>query len=162
MVRAKIPEETNALMRMDKTIFGNRDVGNRYFWDEIITEAWWVVVDGKRIGTTALQANSGMSLRVGTDCPEEIGTLFVCSTGLLPKWHKLGIGTLVKAWQIAHARHEGYAKLLTCVRVSNQASIMLNQKLGFAVREVIEDFYSNPTEHAVVLELSIMTGEQKT
>jgi len=87
--------------------------------------------------------------------PPRQTSLHIVTTGILPAWRRLGLGTLLKCWQISYARRRGFTRLFTNTRKSNQAMIHLNQKFGFQVIHSIPDYYQNPREPTLVMELRL-------
>lgn len=147
--RTVLPYDIEALCEFDRQVFGSYpdDLFPPEDWAEL--ESYWVIVDGERIGCIALKGD--------VDYHEEprAGSLYIESTGILPKYQGKGFGALMKEWQIDHAKRHGFDRIVTNTRTSNVASIRLNEKFGFRIREKDPDYYSNPNEAAIVLELDI-------
>jgi ribosomal protein S18 acetylase RimI-like enzyme len=144
-----VPDEIQALCDFDRKVFGSYpdDLFSAEDWAEL--ESYWVTADGVIAGCTALRQNVDY-----TEDPKP-GSLYVESTGILPTWQGQGLGTRVKAWQLEYARRNGFRTIVTNARESNVASVRLNQKFGFGIREIVPNYYSSPAESAIVLELLI-------
>ena len=59
------------------------------------------------------------------------GALNQCMTGVRPEYRRCGIGTALKARGIRYAQEQGFRTILTRIRADNEASIAMNQKMGF-------------------------------
>lgn len=110
-----------------------------------------MVVNGSTIGCLALKHD------VDHDEEPRPGCLYIESTGVLPEHQRQGFGARMKDWQIEYARQHGFRLIVTNARQSNNSSIRLNQKFGFRTREVVPDYYSDPDEPAIVMELEVGT-----
>ncbi|MEG2982285.1 MAG: ribosomal protein S18-alanine N-acetyltransferase, partial [Raoultibacter sp.] len=62
-----------------------------------------------------------------------------------------GLGARLVDEACEQARIEGLNTMLLEVRANNEGAIAFYQKLGFAVVETLEAYYTNPTEDALVL-----------
>jgi ribosomal protein S18 acetylase RimI-like enzyme len=146
-----IPDDVEALCDFDRNVFGAypEDLFSPEDWAEL--ESYWMVVDGDTIGCLALKRD------VDYDEEPRPGCLYIESTGVLPEYQRQGFGARMKEWQIEYAREHGFGFIVTNARQSNNSSIGLNQKFGFRTREVIPDYYSDPDEPAVVMELEVGT-----
>ncbi len=83
-------------------------------------------------------------------------SLYISTTGILPRFQGKGFGRLLKSWQIAYARHHGFTRIVTNYRASNRRMIELNREFGFRVirrRKAI--YYEDPDEPTVVMELKL-------
>lgn len=147
--KAKIPEEIDALLEFDRKVFAAfpADLFSREEWSEY--ESYWVIADGNTVGCTAFIHN--------VDYDEEVRPkgLYVASTGVLPEFRGRGLGTKQKQWQIDYARKHGFTLIVTNMRESNIKSIKLNEKFGFKRRTLVPEYYSDPTEKALVMELEL-------
>jgi ribosomal protein S18 acetylase RimI-like enzyme len=137
--RADTAKEIRRLRDFDRRVFPPGDLFPSSYWREC--EVWWLLVDGRRVGCCAFQFE------------EEV--LAIASTGLLPKWQGLGLGRVMKAWQIAYARRHGYRRLVTECRESNERMIRLNKSVGFRVAKRLPGYYDDPPEAGVVMELRL-------
>jgi ribosomal protein S18 acetylase RimI-like enzyme len=155
--RALLPQERRSLVLFDHKTFSQypadwfaRDDWNAY-------ETWWMLVDRQKVGCCAFAPYR--------DFHEELGearqhttrraSLYIVTTGILPAWRRLGLGTLLKCWQISYARRHEFTRIVTNTRRSNQAMIGLNQKFGFKVIRSMPNYYENPRESAFVMELQL-------
>lgn len=136
--KAVIPDEIRSLCAFDRKVFPSD-----YFappdWKEY--DAYWLFVDGKKIGCCAFEKQGD--------------TLHICTTGILPAFQRMGFGQVMKSWQIAWARKHGFSGIMACSRKSNTAMIALNKKFGFRVTGRLARYYENPVESAVVMQLDL-------
>lgn len=80
------------------------------------------------IARTALTYVGYTYLTEQKDTPE---MLYQCMTGVRPEYRRRGVGTTLKVRGIRYAYERGFRAIITRVRASNQASLAMNQKLGF-------------------------------
>ncbi len=154
--RAAIPREIKSLVAFDHKIFPRADWFPESEWRAY--ESYWMIVNGVKAGCCAFEP--GFDFREDTQ-PDQLnvprrGSLYIASTGILPKFQGRGLGELMKSWQIAYARQHGFTRIVTNQRKSNRAIIALNRKFGFRiVRTSKENYYSDPPEPTVVMELDL-------
>lgn len=113
---------------------------DREYWEAC--ESWWLIVDGRKVGCCAFEYDAR-------------GTLYIASTGILPEFRGRGLGALLKSWQISYARRHGFKRVITNTRKSNRPMIELNKKFGFTVLRTTPDYYGDPRESTVVMELRL-------
>jgi ribosomal protein S18 acetylase RimI-like enzyme len=155
--RALLPQELRSLVLFDHKAFSQypadwfaRDDWNAY-------ETWWMIIDKRKVGCCAFAPHGDFQEdlgRGGWHSPLQ-DSLYIATTGILPAWRRLGFGTLLKCWQISYARHHGFTRLVTNTRKSNQAMIGLNKKFGFKVIRSLPNYYADPGEPALVMELRL-------
>ena len=63
-----------------------------------------------------------------------VATLNQCMTGVRPEYRRCGIGTALKARGIRYAQEQGFSTIVTRIGADNEASIAMNQKMGFRAR----------------------------
>ena len=147
-IRAELPRDLRALIAFDRRVFPSDHFGaadwKRY-------EAYWLVVDRRRIGCCAFEKN------VDSDENKRKGSVYISTTGILPAYQGMGFGTLMKAWQIAWARRHGFRRIVTNTRKRNAAMIALNRKFGFRVVRTIPGYYDDPPDSALVMEFDAGT-----
>lgn len=146
--RADTALELRSLMTFDRKVFG-ADAFDRAMWSEM--DAWWMLVDGVKAGCSAFESNVSFD-RSGEPVPEQ-GTLYIATTGILPRLQGRGLGRLMKAWQIAWGRSHGYGRIVTNHRASNVGIIAMNRLFGFRRLGRIKGYYSGPDEDAISMEL---------
>lgn len=152
--KAVIPDEIRSLVLFDHKAFHEypADWFDRDTWRAC--EAWWLIVDGRKVGCCAFALHQNFEEDVREDCenPRVRDSLYIVTTGILPRFRGQALGSLMKCWQIAYARHHGFTRMVTNTRKSNQAMIALNKKFGFQVLRTTPDYYDNPREPTVVME----------
>ena len=70
-------------------------------------------------------------------------------------YRRLDIGYKMLDWLINEVRNNGAEKVFLDVRKSNEAAISLYEKIGFSSYEITEDFYNNPVEASVKMNLDL-------
>ena len=155
--KATLPNELRSLIAFDRKVFGAADVFPADYWSEC--ESWWMLIDGVKAGCCAFQRNrdflEDLEATPLKDAREPVlrGSLYIATTGLLPRYQGRGFGPLLKAWQIAWARHHGFNRIVTNTRRRNRRMIDLNTKFGFTIVRTTPRYYAEPTEATVVMEL---------
>ncbi len=147
--------EVEALMALDKRIFLAADCFDEpSYWQDY--QVFWIFLDGRPepIGSIALGHDTEIGVDWKTDKPSP-GCLYIASTGLLPEFQSQGIGSVVKQWEIDYAKAHRFERVFTHCRASNAKSLGLNQKFGFAITRTVPDYYEDPKEDTVVLELKL-------
>lgn len=143
-------EDRELLCRMDKQMFPKGDVYDKpSYWKEY--DCYFLLLDGKPIGSIAFKPhtapNGENEFIPSDDC------LYITSTGILPRFQGRGWGAFLKAWEIVYARHCGFKRVLSHVRKSNTRIIKLNQKFGFRVVREMPNYYTDPREDGLLMEL---------
>jgi ribosomal protein S18 acetylase RimI-like enzyme len=155
--RARLPQKLRSLVLFDHKAFSQypADWFHREDWKTY--DSWWLIVNRRKVGCCAFAPFVDFQEELGEGGPQppRQTSLNIVTTGILPAWRRLGLGTLLKSWQISYARRHGFTRLLTNTRQSNQAMIHLNQKFGFQVIHSIPDYYEQPWESALVMELRL-------
>jgi ribosomal protein S18 acetylase RimI-like enzyme len=139
--RAQLPGELRALQAFDKKVFRKSDVFPAEYWKQC--EPYWLLIDGVKAGCCAFDKHTLHAK----------GTLYVSTTGILPRFQRRGLGQLMKQWQIAYARRHGFTRIVITTRKSNAAMITLNRKFQFKTVRTIPRYYADPSEPALVMEL---------
>ena len=137
--KAVIPDELEALCAFDRVAFAQfpSDLFEPEEWAEF--DSYWMIVDGEIVGCSAFMHD------VDLDEKPKPGSLWIVSTGALPVHQGKGFGTKQKEWQIGYAKQHGFKVIVTNMRQSNSKIINANDKLGFTTREVVPDYYLDPT-----------------
>ena len=139
--RANVRTELRSLVAFDRKVF-RADAFDADMWSEF--QVWWMLVDGVKAGCAAFEPHT----------PKR-GTLYVATTGILPRLQGRGLGRLMKAWQIAWARQHGFVRITSHHRASNTAMIALNKSFGFRRTGTRQGYYTNPDEARVSMELTL-------
>ena len=151
--KASLPRDRDALVAFDREVFG-MDAFYPEQWDEY--EAYWMTVDGERVGCCAFNRDVDLTDEPEHDTPRLLGSLYIVSTGILPKYQGRGFGERFKRWQITWARQKRFRQIVTNSRQSNRRMIELNQKLGFRVMwATTRNYYDCPAEKALAMKLML-------
>lgn len=120
-------------------------------------DTWWMIVSGRKVGCCAFEPHIDFreDISARAENPRRINSLYIVSTGILPACQGAGLGSLLKCWQIAYARQQGFTRVITNTRTSNRRMIRLNRKFGFHVLRTTPGYYANPREGTVVMELRL-------
>ena len=150
--QAVLPKEVRSLAAFDRKVFSAADVFPPSYWKQC--EAWWMLIDGRKAGCCAFQRDTDFTEDLTfTDNPKSKGTLYIATTGLLPKYQGQGFGALLKAWEVAYARRHGFRRIVTNPRKKNVRMIELNRQFGFMIVRTTPRYYAEPTDATVVMEL---------
>ena len=116
-----------------------------------------MIIDGQRVGCCAFQPNMDFQEDIRDDevNPSLKGSLYITTTGILPKLQRAGLGLILKSWQIAYAKRHGFRRIVTNNRRRNSAIIRLDKKFGFRVIRTTPEYYRSPTDSTVVMELRL-------
>jgi ribosomal protein S18 acetylase RimI-like enzyme len=148
--RVDVGKEIRSLIAFDRKVFPPSDVFDSATWRSC--KAYWLLVQGKTVGCCAFEENVDFADdQTGGNTPMH-GSLYIATTGILESHRGKGLGDLMKAWQIAYARHYGFNRLVTNMRRTNVASLKLNKKYGFTRLRVTASYYHDPDEATLVME----------
>ncbi len=153
--KASLPRDLRGLMAFDRKVFPKSDLFDAAYWRTCTP--YWMLVDGTKVGCCAFEEHKDFS---DDTSPldrnrSRQGTLYICTTGILPRFRRQGFGALLKSWQLAYARYHGFHRVVTNTRSRNTAMIKLNRKFGFRVVRRTPRYYSDPTDASVVMELRL-------
>jgi ribosomal protein S18 acetylase RimI-like enzyme len=157
--KATLPKDARSLVIFDHKAFADYQADWFDAEDWASYESWWLVVDGIKAGCCAFDRDTDFQERHDPELRRRPGSLYIASTGILPRFRGQGFGDLIKRWQILYARHHGFKRIVTNSRQSNLPMIGLNRKHGFKVIRTSPDYYENPPEPVVVMELRL-TGDR--
>jgi ribosomal protein S18 acetylase RimI-like enzyme len=151
--RADPHSEIRSLMAFDRKVFAGADLFDAAYWR--ICESYWMIVTDIKVGCCAFEkhVDFGDDHRADGINPPRQGTLYISSTGILPRYQGMGFGNLLKSWEISYARHQGFSRIVTNTRKANAVMIALNRKFGFKTVRTTPGYYQDPVEATVVMEL---------
>jgi len=152
--KAVLPTDLNRLVAFDHKVFRKADWFPKSEWKSY--ESYWMVVDGVAVGCCAFEHYVDFQEDHGNGHVPLRGSLYISTTGILPRLQGKGFGRLLKSWQIAYARHHGFNRIVTNHRASNRRIIELNKAFGFRIiRRQKALYYEDPPEPTVVMELKL-------
>ena len=128
---------------------------DQHYWEAC--DPWWMIVNNRKIGCCAFEPHVDFQedIRDDGENPHLRGSLYIVTTGILPSFRSLGFGGLLKSWQLLYARRHGFTRVVTNTRKSNRPIIELNKKFGFKVLRTTPNYYEEPREPTVVMELQL-------
>ena len=152
---AMLPRELRSLVAFDGKVFNRSDRFPASDWAGY--KSFWLIVENKKVGCCAFMEHVDFQHDTRADGvnPERKGSLYIVTTGILPSYQGRGFGSLLKAFQIAYAKTNGFTRLITNTREKNAAMIALNHKYRFRVLRTTPRYYSEPTDATVVMELRL-------
>ena len=148
--KAVLPKELDSLLAFDRKVFPKPDCFDRAYWLQV--ESHWLIVGKTKVGCCAFEKHVDFHDASGR-APKREGSLYISTTGILPKFQNRGFGPLLKSWEIAYARYHGFNRLITNCRKRNTRMIALNRQFGFRIVRTIARYYSEPTDSSVLMEL---------
>jgi ribosomal protein S18 acetylase RimI-like enzyme len=148
-----VPRDIRSLVRFDHKVFPEADWFERDDWREY--KSFWMLLNGRRVGCCVFGEHKDFLDDIGPDNIIRKGTVYIASTGILPEFQGVGLGRLMKAWQVFYARYHSFGRIVTNCRKSNVAMIDLNKQFGFRVTRTTPHYYGDPDEPAVVMELTL-------
>ena len=151
--KAILPGELRSLMAFDRKVFPRSDLFDAAYWNTC--EAYWMLVDGIKVGCFAFEKHVDFQEDINRDGvnPRLEGSLYISTTGILPKFQGKGFGRLLKSWEVSYARHHGFRRIVTNTRKRNTRIIALNREFGFRIVRTTPRYYSGPPDSTVVMEL---------
>ncbi|HEY9584055.1 MAG TPA: GNAT family N-acetyltransferase [Candidatus Paceibacterota bacterium] len=152
-IRPTRPDEVKILCELDVQIFENNAFDAPELWENL--ETFFILADKFIVGSIALRHNTGMADHYDYEYLPETGSIYIVSIGLLPAWQDRKIGKQGMQWIIAYARKNNFTRIVSNVRASNIRSILLHQGAGFRISQLIPEYYEEPKEDTVVLELKL-------
>ena len=150
---ARLPEDLRALLLFDRKLFPPADCFTAADWKEYKT--FWMFIDGAKAGCCAFQEHVDFAEDHGQANPPLRGSLYITTTGILPKYQGKGFGQLLKSWEIAYAMHRGFTRIITNTRRNNSRMIALNKQFGFRRLRTTRGYYADPPDATVVMELKL-------
>ena len=151
--RKAIPAaEIRSLMAFDRKVFPPSDLFDADYWKACVV--YWLIVDGVKIGCCAFEEHVDFQDDgAGGINPPCKGSLYIASTGILPKFQGKGFGALMKSWQICYASRHGFKRIITNTRSRNTAMVGLNRKFDFDIIRTTPRYYSDPSDATAVMQL---------
>lgn len=147
---AALPEDLRRLMAFDRKVFPPGDRFASWYWKQV--ESWWMLVDDVRVGCCAFSPHTDFGEH---EHPHRPGSLYISTTGILPAYQGQGFGALLKAWQVCYARRCGFDRIVTNTRRGNVAMLRLNRKFHFRTVRTVPEYYQDPPDATVVMELRL-------
>jgi ribosomal protein S18 acetylase RimI-like enzyme len=156
--RAEPRREIRGLMAFDRSVFRPADRFPAEYWREL--HSYWLLIGGAKAGCCAFERNLDFQEDQREDGCNAVmrGSLYIATTGIHPRFRSLGLGRLMKSWQICYARQEGFDRIVTNMRARNAAIIALNKELGFKVIRRTPRYYIDPVDTTIVMELHLARG----
>ena len=114
--KAILPREIGALLAFDRKIFPAADRFDAAYWKNC--ESYWLIVGNAKAGCCAFEKHVDFHDSAG-DAPRRRGSLYIATTGILPRFQNQGFGALLKSWEIAYARYHGFNRVITNCRKRN-------------------------------------------
>src|SRR2546421_12943572 len=92
--KAKLPSELRSLMAFDRKVFPTSDLFDAAYWKTC--EPYWMLVDGIKVGCCAFEKHVDFQEDISADGvnPRLNGSLYINTTGILPKYQGKGFGSL--------------------------------------------------------------------
>jgi ribosomal protein S18 acetylase RimI-like enzyme len=149
--KARIPQEIRSLLAFDRKIFSATDRFDAVYW--ATCESYWLLVGSTKVGCCAFERHVDFHDCFADVAPRREGSLYISTTGILPKFQNQGFGPLLKSWEIAYARYHGFNRIITNCRKRNARMIALNRHFGFRIVRTIPRYYLEPTDSSVLMEL---------
>jgi ribosomal protein S18 acetylase RimI-like enzyme len=147
--------EMRSLLAFDRKVFGPADRFDKEYWRTL--DIYWMVAGKVKVGCCAFEHHVDFREDEREDGlnPPLRGSLFIATTGILPRFQRRGFGRLLKAWEVAYAGYHGFHRVVTNTRKHNAAMIGLNHAFGFRVIRTTADYYEDPPDATVVMELRL-------
>jgi ribosomal protein S18 acetylase RimI-like enzyme len=151
--KARLPQDLRSLLLFDRKTFSASDLFTAADWKHYKT--FWMLVDNVKVGCCAFQEHVDFAEDIRAVNPRRKGSLYITTTGILPKYQGQGYGQLLKAWEIAYAYHGGFTRIITNTRSQNARMLELNRQFGFRRVRTTKGYYADPVDATVVMELRL-------
>jgi ribosomal protein S18 acetylase RimI-like enzyme len=153
--KVRTPDEIGSLVAFDRKVFSAVDRFSAEYWRRV--QSYWMLIDGVKVGCCAFEKHVDFQQDQREDGlnPRLAGSLYIASTGILPAFQGRGFGRMLKCWQIAYAWQHNFSRIVTNTRKRNKPMIHLNRRFNFEVIRVTPNYYSEPADSTVVMELGI-------
>jgi ribosomal protein S18 acetylase RimI-like enzyme len=153
--KAIVPDEIRSLLAFDSKVFPKADRFSKAEWEYF--ESYWMIVDDIKVGCCAFEKHVDFREDISEHGlnPPLPGSLYISTTGILPRFQGMGFGQTLKCWEISFARYHRFTRIVTNTRKRNVAMIRLNQKFGFKIIRTTPGYYTHPPDTTVVLELRL-------
>ena len=150
-----VPDELRGLLAFDRKTFRPSDRFDSAYWKEL--RSYWLLVNDTKVGCCAFQEHVDFQEDIREDAsnPPSKGSIYIATTGILPRFQGLGFGRLLKSWEVSYARYNGFNRIVTNMRSKNRAMLSLNQSFRFQRSRTTKRYYSDPEDATVVMELSL-------
>jgi ribosomal protein S18 acetylase RimI-like enzyme len=153
-------EIQNALFEIDKQTFRPVDWFKKPSEYAEYSDVHLIFVGHRIAGSMAFEHDIDIERKadgaLGDNYVRTTGTLYIVNTAILPEFQRRGIGKKAKEWQIAHAKEQGFTRIVTYPRKSNAAIVGLNRKFGFEIVMEIPAGEWYDKEPALCMELDLM------
>jgi len=146
--KAHPARELRSLLAFDRAVFRASDRFPPDYWKQV--ESYWMLVGGVKVGCCAFQRNADFR-EAGENVPMR-GSLYIASTAIHPRFRTIGLGRMLKSWQICFALRHRFTRIVTNVRAGNTAMLALNAEFGFKAIRTTPRYYSGPVDSTVVME----------
>jgi GNAT superfamily N-acetyltransferase len=107
--RAVLSRELGRLVAFDHRVFPKSDWFAKSDWAKY--ESYWMIVDGGPVGCCAFEHDVDFQDDPDKENLPRRGSLFIATTGILPRFQGKGFGHLLKCWQIVYAHHHGFTRI---------------------------------------------------
>lgn len=156
-IRKANPEtESEQLSAMQVAVLPDEKPFPKDIWMEEKIETWWVMMDGEKVGIVSIEMDSAPGSTYESDSEPSPGSIYLILIGLIPKWQGIGLGKVAMNWLKTKARTTyGCSRIVSNLRPSNTCSVDLHAGEGFRVIGYKPDYYPNPIEGSLVLELKL-------
>jgi len=153
--KVKTADEIGSLVAFDRKVFSAVDRFSAEYWRRV--QSYWMLIDDVKIGCCAFEKHVDFQQDQRADGmnPRLVGSLYIATTGILPRFQGCGFGRMLKCWQIAYAWQNKFNRIVTNTRKRNKPMIHLNRRFDFEVIRVTPNYYSQPADSTVVMELRI-------
>ena len=108
-----------------------------------------LLCNGENVGFVALDGEKRVVAYGGMVCVLDEGQ--ITNIAVHPDFRRRKIGEQIVSALLGYGEEKGISLYSLEVRESNQAAISLYQKLGFISVGNRKNFYSNPTENAIIM-----------
>jgi ribosomal protein S18 acetylase RimI-like enzyme len=154
VVPANMATDIPALAALDKQCYYDSDLFDEEDWQfyKDVFQFFRIKVDSELVCSLVLGHNMGAWTNGEEIPPTSEGSLYLAGLAIPKDFRGQGIGFAAMLWVVDYARQNGFRKVVSICRKSNEGIVALSKKFGFSVVEEIPEFSEDPEEPCLVLE----------
>ena len=157
LVPADMSADIPALVAMDLNSFDPPDLFEEEEWEfyKYTFQYFWMENGGQRVGAVHLGLHMDAWTTDEDVPPARPDSLYLASIGVSREFQGMGIGSSAMESVLKFARENGFQRIASLCRKSNERSIRFHQKFGFRITDEIPELWEDPVEPGIIFELPL-------
>lgn len=140
-VRLMVPEDVEQVAALETRIFSDPWSRQGFLDSLALPETLFLVAEDS--GQTGIVGYLGMYI--------SLGEAEITNVAVSPEYRRCGAGSRIMEAALAEGAGRGVTRFILEVRVSNRPAILLYERYGFQSVGIRRNFYSHPTEDALLM-----------